>query len=260
MIGDGVVARACDDRVGTTIAVDRIRPRARDDAVAGGRAKDGQTCRQDAGVEIFEIRDRNRVAACLVRPGRDGEINSRDAARRDEHERVAARSAVDGGFGAIVADSVVAGAGHDRICAAVAIDGIGARARRDDVVAGGALDRDTRRDGACVDILEAGDGYGIAGGLVRHRQVHIGRSQHDQGIGARAAIDRDFGTAIGNGVVACARDDRVGAAIAIDAIASCTASDDIRRGRAGQDVVAGRRSDHVRDTDQQIALGVAASA
>ena len=53
---------------------------------------------------------------------------------------------------------------------------------------------------------------------------------HHQGVGAGAAIDRGFGAAIGDGIVAAAGNDGVGAAAAIDGVVARAGRNGVRRG------------------------------
>ena len=71
-----------------------------------------------------------------------------------------------------------------------------------------------------------------AGGLVGVAQIDRGRGLHHQRVDAGAAVDRGFGAVIGDGVVAGAGDDGVGATGAVDGIIAGAAGDDVGAGRA----------------------------
>ena len=233
VIGHGVVAGAGIDRIRAAAAVDGVGSGTGDDRVRRGRAGDAQGARQDAGIEAFEIADRNRVAHRLVGAGGNCEIDSRDARPCREHQHVAARPAIDACFGPVVGDGVVAGAGCDDVGAAVAVDRVGAGAARDGIGSRGTGDRDAVGQGRGIDVLETGDAGEIARRLVHIGQIDDGVGLQHQGIGARAAVDGRLGAVIGDRVIAGTGRDDVGAAAAVDGVGPRAGGDRVGTGRAG---------------------------
>ena len=92
---------------------------------------------------------------------------------------------------------------------------------------------DAGRENGCVDVLEIGDVDRVADGLVGagcNAQVHARDAAgivDQKRIGAKAAIDQDFGAAIVNAIVAASGVDDVGAAAAIDDVRARAARDDV---------------------------------
>ena len=106
--------------------MDRIRARARRDPVCEGRTGDGQVRGEDAGVQILEIGNADRITGCLIRSGDDREVHSGDASRRCQRQRIRASAAIDGGFCAVVGNGIVARARHDDVGATESVDRVGA--------------------------------------------------------------------------------------------------------------------------------------
>ena len=157
VIGDRIVAGPRCDDVSAAVAIDSIGASARRDRIRDRGADDVHCRRENRGVDILKAGDLNAVTRRLVGSGRYGKIHGRDAARRRKHQRIAARAAINGDFGAAVGDGIRTQACRNDVSAATAIQGIGARAARDGIGSRRARD-DYRRDGMrCVDVLEIGD-------------------------------------------------------------------------------------------------------
>ena len=209
--------------------------RAGRDDVGGRRSRHVERRGHGARVQVLEVHDADGVAGGLVGPAGHGEVNSRDGARRRQHQRVRAGSAIDRRFAA---------ARHDRVVAAAAADDVGAAGAVDRIVAGATGDRvgrsrsgdrraDCKRRGIHVD--EIGDVDGISHRLVGIAEVDGRRVFQHQRVGSHAAIDRDFGAVIRHGVVADPRRDRIPAAAAVDSIVAGAGGDRIRRRRPRDD-------------------------
>ena len=239
MINDAVVASPRVDDVGAPRAVDGVVARSGRDHIRAGRTGGVDRGGQDGCVEIEEVGDDDAVPGRLIDAGRYREIHGGHAARSVEDERVVTRTAVDAGFRSMIIDGVVARARRDHIRAAVAVDGVGPAAALEDIRARRAGDREARRQGRRVEVLEIVDRDGIARGLIAawgDGEVDgrgSARGVHDEGVDAGAAFDRDLGSAVVNGVVARARVDDVGAAAAVDRIGAGTARQDIGARRTG---------------------------
>ena len=87
-------------------------------------------------VNALEVHDADAVSGRLVGTGRYAEIDRRRAAAGSQHQRIAARTAIDRGFAATVGHGVVAAAGVDGVGAAGSVDRVGTGSARDRVGAG----------------------------------------------------------------------------------------------------------------------------
>ena len=132
----------------------------------------------------------------------------------------------------MIIDGVVARPRVDDVGGAAAVDGVRAGAARDDIGARVAGQRDACRQRGGVDVLEMDDLGGPADDLI----VDIGEIDRRGGlqrqrIGSGPAVQRDFGSMIGDDVIAGARVDDVGAAAAVDGVVARAARDDVRAAR-----------------------------
>ena len=237
VIGNSVVASTGRDVVGAAVAVDNVVARSGRDVVSAGRAGKGDGGREAAGVEIFKVRYRHRIADGLIRAGGDAEIDGSDSAARGQNERIGARAAIDRHFRAAIGDDVVASAGVDDIRTAAAVDGIDTAAGDDGV--GRRRSRHGQRvaDRARIQVLEVLHGDAVATRDIRARrrgQIDAGQTghrAHDQGIVAGVAVDGDFRSPIVDRVVAGAGIDHVGAGIALNDVVAGTGGDGVGGGR-----------------------------
>ena len=150
-------------------------------------------------------------------------------------------------FRTAIGDRVISRAGNDVIRAAIAVDDVVAGTRRDVVPAGRAGNGHTGSHGAGVEVFEIRHRDGVAGGLVdprRDAEIHRRDSaagRENERIGSCARVDRYFGTAVGDSVVARAGADDIGSAAAIDGV-DATAGRDVvgRRGTRHRQAVADR--------------------
>src|SRR6185295_1046308 len=127
----------------------------------------------------------------------------------------------------------VAGPGIDHIRPGAAMDDVIARARDNPVGGGRSRDGQRRRHRTGVEILEVRDADGIAGCLVHaggNSEVDrgdTGAGVQDQGVGARAAVDRRLGAVVDNRVVAAGGVDDVSTATAVDGVVAGAACYDV---------------------------------
>ena len=199
--------------------MNRIRARTGGDDVVESGAGDDDGSRQCGAVDILEIRDGDRVAGHLIGAGSRREIYRRNRRRAGENQRVGTRAAIDRNFGSMVDDAIRAGAAVDHVGAGSAVNHVGSRAADQRVGARRACQRDRRRQSGGVDALNIRHIGGVAQCHVALGEIDRYRRFEDKRvIGARAAVDRDFGTVISDPVVAAACGDDVGAAAAIDGI------------------------------------------
>ena len=81
----------------------------------------------------------------------------------------------------------------------------------------------------------------VARRLVGAGEIDCGRGLEQQRVGAASAVDRDFGAAVGDRVVAGTRRDGVGPAAAVDGIAAGAAGDGVGARGAGDRNPCGQR-------------------
>ena len=147
----------------------------------------------------------------------------------------------------MICHGVVTRSRADDVGPATAVDPVVAATRRDGVCRRRADNIQGGCQGAGVEVLEARHIDGVANGLVdarRHREIDRGDAagcrQH-QRVRSAAAVDRGFGAAIGDGIVAGTGGDDVGSATAIDEVVARSAGNDVGRGRAGDIGADGQR-------------------
>ena len=122
------------------------------------------------------------------------------------------------------------------------MDGVRAVTADDGVATGRTGYGDTGRQKMGVHRLEVGGGGRIGERLIRRGREIDGRSHLQQeSVGSRSAVDRAFGSTIGDGVVAGSRGDRVGATGTVDRVGSCAADQVVGTVGAGQRDALGRR-------------------
>ena len=189
-IGHGVGAGAGVDRVQAAAAVDGVVARTRDERIHAGPADDAERCRELRSVEVLEIVNVGRVAGCLIRSGRHGEIDRRSAAGGEHLQRVHADAAVEQDRAAAVDNHVVARAAEKRVRAAVAVQRVRARAADDAVGARRTRQGDAGRQMGGVDVLEIGDDR-RAGDRLRERvgEIDSHRRTQDYRVDAGSAVD-----------------------------------------------------------------------
>ncbi len=127
----------------------------------------------------------------------------------------------------MIGHGVGACARSDDVGAAGTVDRVVAGAARQHVGPGRARDRHAADELRCIDVLEIGDGHHVAERLVGAAEIDRGDGAQQQGVGSGAAVDRELGAAIGDRVVAAARDDDVGAAAAVDRVVAGAGGDDV---------------------------------
>ena len=234
-VGDGIVARAADESVGSTVADDGIVAGAAEQVVRSCAARNLGSLgrRQRRAVDVGEAGDDGCVRRRLIRGG--GEV---DRGRRLQDQGIDPGPAVDRGLGAPIGHGVVTGTGRDRVLAPVAVDRIVAGSREDDVVAGSSLDRQILCENAGVDALEVRNDRGISAGLIGtggDRQVDARQSRlrlQDQCVvEPGSTVDRGLAAITVDRVVAGPRVDGVRAALAVDRIGAGAAVERVGSGR-----------------------------
>ena len=216
----GVVAAAGIDHVGAAAAVDRVVAGARRDGVGREEPVTDNAGAERAGIDVLEVGGADAVAGGLIDPGRNGEIDRRDAAAAAMTSSIGSGAAIDRGFGAAIGDGVIAAAGIDR-CPRRRRHRSCRRPNRpscvladDEPVIVTAEDK-ARRVDMVWKLLTVVESPEVWSALAR---LTVAAAANHQRVGAGAAIDRGFRTAIGHGVVAGAGADDVGAAAAVDDI------------------------------------------
>ena len=230
MIGYEVVPGAGVDRVDAAAAVDGVVARAGRNHIRAGRAVNGQRRRNQRGVQVLEIGDKNRAAGGLVGAGRDIEIDARHAACGQHLQRVrGTAAAVEGRFRSVIGDEVVAGAGQDRVQAAAAVQSFAAAAAEDAIGAARTRDRVRDIEKMRIDILEIHHDRRNPDDLVSGREIHSDSRRQHQRVAfiRRAAVKGGFGSVIVHGVVAGSGQDRVEPAVAVDRVVATAAAQQI---------------------------------
>ena len=234
-IGHRIVARAGVDDVGAAAAIDAVGARPCGDDIDRGRARDQQRRGRDRGVEVFEIRHQHAVARGLVRTCGNREIDRGDAARRGKNQRIGTGSAVDRGLGPMIDDRIVAAIGVDDVGIANAVNGVVAEAAGDDVRARRTGDRNPRRQGRGVDVLEIRDVGRIARRLIGIAEIDGRCRLQQQRVGSGAAVQRGFSAVVGDRIIAAAGGDDIRSAATVDGIAARAGRDRIGENRTRDD-------------------------
>ena len=250
VIADGIVTGAGHDDVSTTIAVDRIGARASSDRVCrrGTRKRYALRDGERRSIDVFKVRGCSRVADRLV------ERSEVDGGRLLQDEGIGSRTAIEGGFRAVVGDGVVARAGCNHIGAAVAVDGVRTSTACDRVRGGRAGNRHAVDQRRCIDILEGDHTRQVTRGLINIGEIDRRVGLQHERIDARTARDGNFRAVIGDGIVTSACVDAVRTAAAVDCIGTGSGQDRIGVRRTSDGEGRGQRTGvdafEIDDTDR----------